>query len=39
MGFKLQQRKKKKIKYYENLHFKAGPNAFSELGIKKSVLL
>lgn len=39
MGLKLQQREKKKIKYYENLHFKAGPNAFSELGRKKSVRL
>lgn len=30
MGLKLLQKKKKEIKYYENLHVKAGPNAFSE---------
>ena len=40
MGLKLlQKKKKKKIKYYENLHVKARPNAFSEWGIKASVLL
>lgn len=31
MGLKLlQKKKKKKIKYYENLHVKTRPNAFSE---------
>ena len=30
MGLKLLQKKKKEIKYYEHLHVKARPNAFSE---------